>query len=217
MDEWPTSDYAQTALQTWSASPYFAQAGTIAQNEGIDPSFFQAMIGAESGYNPTASNGDAYGIAQFMPATAQEYGVNRYDATSSLAGAATYFKNLLDECGGDYVCASAKYGTIPSSGTNLTQNQQLVLQAAANADAPLGMKVSQNGVALNNVQLSCGTFDVACYLSKYGTDALGIILGLIVLVIGLVMLKNNVDPARAANIVTGSIAKRARDFAAVAA
>lgn len=213
MDSWPTGDYAQTALNTWSQSPYFSEAGTIAQNEGIDPAFFQATIGAESGYNPSAVNGDAYGIAQFMPATAQQYGVNRYDPESSLAGAATYFKNLLDECGGDYVCASAKYGTIPASGTNLTQNQQLVLQSAANADQSLGFKVTQNGTALNNVKLACGTFDVACYLSTYGTDALALLLGVIVLVIGAVMLKNNVDPGRAVNIITSGVTKRAASFA----
>lgn len=243
MDEWPTSNYAQTALHTWSASPYFAQAGTVAQNYGIDPSFFQAMIGAESGYDPNASNGNAVGLGQLIVGSAPALtGVDAGNPSANLNASANFFSQLLQECNGDYICASTKYGTLPSSG-NLTQNQQLLETIAGNITGQnavtqcygsgstwwqqigcaLGIgSTSQtaNAYAQNDVpadvKQTCGAFDVACYLSKYGADTLGIILGLIVLVIGLVMLKNNVDPERAVNIVTSSIGKRARDFAAVA-
>lgn len=218
-DSWPTDSYAQTALQTWSQSQYFQQAGTIAQNEGINPTFFQTVIGAESGFDPNASNGDAQGIAQFMPGTAQQYGVNRYDPESSLAGAATYFRNLLGECNGDYVCASVKYGTIPGNSDSLTQNQQLVLQAAANADTGQGIKVTEIGPgvnkALNNVQLACGTFEITCYIKKYGADLLTILAGLAILIIGLVMLKDSagIIPT-ATNLTAGTIKRMGKAVAA---
>ena len=52
---------------------------------------FQAMIEAESAYNPTAQSPvGAYGLGQLMPATARDLGVNRSDIPQNLDGAARY-------------------------------------------------------------------------------------------------------------------------------
>ena len=52
---------------------------------------FQAMIEAESAYNPTAiSPVGAYGLGQLMPATARSLGVDRRDMAQNLDGAARY-------------------------------------------------------------------------------------------------------------------------------
>jgi cell wall-associated NlpC family hydrolase len=61
---------------------------------------FLRQINQESGFNPNARSGaGAQGIAQFMPATAREYGVNPNDPISSLAGAAKYDAQLLHQYG----------------------------------------------------------------------------------------------------------------------
>lgn len=52
---------------------------------------FQAMIEAESAYNPTArSPKNAFGLGQLMPETARELGVDRTDMRQNLDGAARY-------------------------------------------------------------------------------------------------------------------------------
>lgn len=59
---------------------------------------FQAMIEAESSYNPTAiSPKGAYGLGQLMPATARELGVDPSDISQNLDGAARYLLAQLAE------------------------------------------------------------------------------------------------------------------------
>ena len=59
---------------------------------------FQALIEAESDYNPTAvSPKGAYGLGQLMPATARSLGVDRNDPSQNLEGAARYLLAQLSE------------------------------------------------------------------------------------------------------------------------
>lgn len=59
---------------------------------------FQALIEAESSYNPTAaSSKGAYGLGQLMPATAHSLGVDRTDPKQNLEGAARYLLAQLSE------------------------------------------------------------------------------------------------------------------------
>jgi hypothetical protein len=59
---------------------------------------FQAIIEAESGYNPTAiSPKGAYGLGQLMPATARELGVDPRNVSQNLDGAARYLLAQLAE------------------------------------------------------------------------------------------------------------------------
>ncbi|MDV4146643.1 lytic transglycosylase domain-containing protein [Shimia sp. FJ5] len=59
---------------------------------------FQALIEAESSYNPTAvSPKGAYGLGQLMPATARSLGVDRTDPKQNLEGAARYLLAQLSE------------------------------------------------------------------------------------------------------------------------
>ena len=59
-------------------------------------SFFQALIEAESGYDPAAlSPKGAYGLGQLMPATARALGVDRRDPAQNLDGAARYVLGQL--------------------------------------------------------------------------------------------------------------------------
>ena len=59
---------------------------------------FQAMIEAESSYNPTAiSPKGAFGLGQLMPATAQNLGVDPRNVSQNLDGAARYLLAQLAE------------------------------------------------------------------------------------------------------------------------
>jgi len=81
---------------------YEKAAERAARRYGLNPRIFKAMIRQESGFNPNARSGaGAQGIAQFMPATAREYGVNLNDnrASDDLDGAARYLKANLDKYG----------------------------------------------------------------------------------------------------------------------
>lgn len=72
-----------------------AQAGVSTRDWNV---LFQAMIEAESSYNPTAiSPKGAYGLGQLMPATARELGVDPRDVSQNLDGAARYLLAQLAE------------------------------------------------------------------------------------------------------------------------
>jgi len=69
---------------------------------GIPASIIAGLIETESAWNPTAvSNAGARGLAQFMPATAAEWGVRPNDPQSAINGAGAYLKYLVDYFKGD--------------------------------------------------------------------------------------------------------------------
>ena len=76
-----------------------------AQKYGIPQGMFARLIASESSWNPNAVGAAlpdgtrAKGIAQFVPGTARQYGVDTVDVTSSLMGAAAYLKDLYTRKG----------------------------------------------------------------------------------------------------------------------
>lgn len=59
----------------------------LAQQHGVDPDEALAFGAIESGFNPAARNASgASGIFQFMPATAQQYGIDPMDVGQSFQG-----------------------------------------------------------------------------------------------------------------------------------
>ncbi len=89
-------------------------AATAAKQAGVDPFLFDALVEAESGYNPMArSRVGALGLAQLMPATARELGVeNPFDPMSNLQGGAKYLSKMIAEFG-DLPTALAAYNAGP--------------------------------------------------------------------------------------------------------
>lgn len=94
---------------------YRETARAIALEEGVDPDLFLRLVGAESSFNPNAvSPKGAAGLAQLMPGTAAELGVDPTDPIQNLRGGARYLRQQLDEFG-DPVLALAAYNAGPGA------------------------------------------------------------------------------------------------------
>jgi len=91
-------------------SPYVAVAELDAVNAGIPPAYFVRQINQESLFNPNAvSPAGAVGIAQFMPSTAATLGINPWNPTQALQGAAQLMASYARQYGGNYAMALAAY------------------------------------------------------------------------------------------------------------
>lgn len=102
-----------------------------ADANGIPPAVLTALLEQESGFRPdvisgkTLSRSGAAGIAQFMPGTAQQMGVNPLDTDSAIDGAARYLRHLMDSYGFDLKTAIYAYnagpGTVQRYGVGATE------------------------------------------------------------------------------------------------
>lgn len=93
----------------WQAAVYY----------GIDPQLFLNQIQQESGFNVGAvSPAGAVGIAQFMPATAANMGVNPWEPAQALYGAARLMSELKAQFSGNYAMALAGYNAGPGAVQN---------------------------------------------------------------------------------------------------
>lgn len=92
------------------ASPYVKIAWHAAQEAHINPVYFVRQINQESGFRPNAlSPTGAEGIAQFLPATATELGIDPWNPGVALTAAARYMAQKLHQYGGNYAKALSAY------------------------------------------------------------------------------------------------------------
>ena len=78
-----------------AAKPYAPMIMDEAQKHGLDPDTFARQLYKENQFKASGvSPAGARGIAQFMPATAERYGVNPDDPKSAIPGAANYMGDL---------------------------------------------------------------------------------------------------------------------------
>jgi len=79
---------------------YRALASQIAQQEGVPVDLFLRLVNQESRFNPNAvSPAGAMGLAQLMPGTARDLGVDPNDPVQNLTGGARYLRQQLDTFG----------------------------------------------------------------------------------------------------------------------
>lgn len=106
------SDYIAETNGSWKGTELKNLAKTIvgsAKKYGLDPLLVTCQLKQESGFCPDINSPvGACGIAQFMPETASDMGVNVWDVSSSIDGQCRYMLNLLSGLG-NYSLALAGY------------------------------------------------------------------------------------------------------------
>ncbi|MBX7526088.1 lytic transglycosylase domain-containing protein [Qipengyuania sp. 1NDH10] len=93
---------------------YRAKVAELAAKYDLSPSLIEAMVWQESRWRHDAvSPVGAQGLAQLMPATARELGVDPKDPFANLEGGARYLRAQLDRFDGDLEKALAAYNAGP--------------------------------------------------------------------------------------------------------
>lgn len=92
-----------------------ARVAELAAKYDISPNLLEAVVWQESRWNAGAvSPVGARGLAQLMPGTARQLGVNPADPMDNLEGGARYLRMQLDAFGGDIERALAAYNAGPA-------------------------------------------------------------------------------------------------------
>lgn len=92
-----------------------------ADAQGLDARLLVALIAVESSWHPRAvSPAGASGLAQLMPGTASDLGVDAGDPYANIHGAAVYLRSLLDRYASNdpasrYMLALAAYNAGPGA------------------------------------------------------------------------------------------------------
>jgi soluble lytic murein transglycosylase-like protein len=93
---------------------YAAKVHELSARYDLSPSLIDALVWQESRWRENAvSHAGARGLAQLMPATARELGVNPDDPMQNLEGGARYLRMQLNRFDGDLEKALAAYNAGP--------------------------------------------------------------------------------------------------------
>ncbi|QKG72825.1 lytic transglycosylase domain-containing protein [Erythrobacter mangrovi] len=93
---------------------YQAKVAELAARFDLSPTLIEALVWQESRWRASAiSPVGARGLAQLMPGTARELGVNPDDPFANLEGGARYLREQLDRFDGDLERALAAYNAGP--------------------------------------------------------------------------------------------------------
>ena len=93
---------------------YRAKVAELSARFDLSPSLIEALVWQESRWRANAvSHAGARGLAQLMPGTARDLGVNPDDPFANLEGGARYLREQLDRFDGDLEKALAAYNAGP--------------------------------------------------------------------------------------------------------
>ena len=111
----PENAVADTAQQSATVPHnYSAHVGALAERFDLSPALIEALVWQESRWRENAvSPVGARGLAQLMPGTARDLGVNPDDPLANLEGGARYLREQLDRFDGDLELALAAYNAGP--------------------------------------------------------------------------------------------------------
>lgn len=109
----PAAPLTQAAASAGPAQ-WRAQVALLAAKYDVSPSLIEAMVWQESRWRTQArSPAGARGLAQLMPGTARELGVDPDDPSANLEGGVRYLRQQLDAFDGDLEKALAAYNAGP--------------------------------------------------------------------------------------------------------
>ena len=111
----PQEAVADTARHLgYIPAQYLAKVDELSVRFDLSPALIEALVWQESRWRPNAvSPVGARGLAQLMPGTARELGVNPHDPFENLEGGARYLRAQLDRFDGDLEKALAAYNAGP--------------------------------------------------------------------------------------------------------
>jgi len=113
----PSSESPAFTQAVAAAGPiqWQASVANLAAKYDISPALLEAVVWQESRWRLTATSAaGAHGLAQLMPGTARDLGVDIRDPSANLDGGARYLRMQLDTFGGDVEKALAAYNAGPA-------------------------------------------------------------------------------------------------------
>jgi hypothetical protein len=121
-----------TGVSNVAPAKYAPQIESAANSNGIDPVVFAKLAKTESSFRPDVISGKqkssagAVGIVQMVPKYHPDVDFDRVktDTQYALNEGARYFKQLLDQFGGDYEKAAAAYNWGPTNLSRLLANRE---------------------------------------------------------------------------------------------
>lgn len=144
-----TEGFGMNSSGNWQVNDYplyAAQISSVESAQGIPPNLLGRQLYQESAYRPEVINGSvrsaagAIGIAQFMPATAADLGIDPTNPTQSIAAAGRYLRSLYNQTG-SWQLALAAYnwgiGNVLRQGIGAAPAETRNYVAQITADVPV--------------------------------------------------------------------------------